>query len=165
MKNIAIALLTMIVATPAFAARAPKSVVSAELTQFNLQPETYLSRQVITDAQVVVTKTGEPSLYLRIDFKSNCPANAMCIAMMPLPLEVTVPLQSIETGGCHETIYKGVIDQRPVDGLRQELTVVDNRTNTCKYFAPIPATEVHFSREAYRPQISEHHVLGGSALR
>lgn len=138
----------MIVASQA-EARSIKAFIGAELTTFNFQAGSMHSRNEVTGGYVAIGVYAEKNITLRVDFKSNCPPGAMCIAMMPIPLEVTVPVQSVTVGSCGETIYEGLVDQRPVDGIMQKLTVVDHRTDTCKYFIAVPPTEVTLERRGY----------------
>lgn len=145
-------------------ARSIKAFVDANLDQFNVQPESYLSRKEISSARILVNLYGERVITLTVNFKNSCPPGRFCAAVMPQPLEVTVPLQKTETGGCGETIYSGAIDQHPVDGIRQALTVVDNSRNTCKYYLAIPMTEVVYEAEGGRPQFSERHTMAGEKL-
>ncbi len=63
----------------------------------------------------------------------ECRAGMACIALAPTIVDnIEVKLVSQTVDSCGAVTYIGEKDQTPVDGLKQTVTVVDNRYMTCE---------------------------------
>lgn len=66
-----------------------------------------------------------------------CPANKMCAQVMPMPLSVELPIKSMQTDSCGIHHVVAAVDQRPVDGDLQQLSVDDPTDITCQTFVAV----------------------------
>jgi len=139
MKNLFAALALVLGSSSALAA-------SADFTRLNLQPGGYLQQNRVTSGQIIVdtenkalTIVAQPAFY--------CPPGKFCAQVMPPALLLSVPLKSISTGPCGETIYSGSQDERPVDGLFQSIVVIDNKNLFCQTLVAVPPTTVTYRAE------------------
>lgn len=98
----------------------------------------------------------------------RCPQNQMCIQMMPAPLVIELPLIAKQRDSCGTVTYTARLDQRPVDGILQELTVKDHTKNNCPTFAALPETEVDYATETSGSKnniLRTHSTFSGGVLR
>lgn len=163
MRHLILTALTMIVGLQA-EARSLKPYATAELKNIHFQTGTYLADKNITSGSVTIRYIRHQQITLSLQPAFHCPSKVLCAAVMPAPIEFTVPLQSTTVGGCNETIYTGEVNSMPVDGPRTKITVVDNRNNRCKHFRAIDPTEIRLELESPRPYRSEAYNLVGNRL-
>lgn len=156
------AVMMTLVAGIAAEARLTNQSVSARLTKMEIQPNSSLSQYRINSGNVVLNfTTQEINLVLNRSF--YCPQGKMCAQVMPSPLQFHVKNMEITVGHCQETIMTGLIDRLPVDGTRTEIQVVDNTTNKCMTYLPLPETEVTLKLTSPR-NTEETHVFTGEKL-
>jgi hypothetical protein len=157
MKVVLMNLVTVMMSVPALAA-------SADLVKLSLQPGGYLEKARVSSGKIEVNRKSRTiTLIAQPDF--YCPPGKFCAQVMPAPIEITVPLNSVKTGGCGETIFSGSKDLRPVDGGLSQLTVVSNARNFCKYLVAIPATTVNYHYEGGMMPILEDDQFIGTSLK
>ena len=163
MKNV---IATIAMALVGFSAQA--SLVEnyyADLNQFQIQPGTYLEKQLEGKdftANIAITPITDITLSIFPVFK--CPQGLFCpaVAIAYEPITFTVPMHKRFIGHCGEMIFTGRVDQRPVDGVMTDITVIDNTTNTCKTFVMLPATQVIVQRQSLLQANPERHVFSGN---
>jgi hypothetical protein len=73
-----------------------------------------------------------------------CPVDAICIAMMPAPVKIDLPLISKRRDSCGIVVYTALRDARPVDGILEVLEISDNTRNTCPTFVQLAPTDVSY---------------------
>ena len=95
----------------------------------------------------------------------DCPVGTICALLMPAPTIITLPLISSFVGHCGSEIYHALVDETPVDGLKEEITVTDNTNNTCPTFNILPETEVQYN--ATNPWVGKttYSRFNGTALK
>jgi len=157
MKFVLMNLVTVMMSVPAFAA-------SADLVTMSLQPGGYLEKARVTSGKIEVN-TKSRTITLTVQPEFYCPPGKFCAEVMPAPIEITVPLRSVETGGCGEKVFSGSKDLRPVDGGLSQLIVVSNTHNFCKYLVAIPATTVNYHYEGGMMPIVEDDQFIGTSLK
>ncbi len=135
------ALLLSVLAASQSEARSLQTALSANLTKFDFQNASALADRRIRSGTINVDLKNR-ILNLKLTPSFYCPPQMMCAQVMPRTISYELAGMEISTGSCGQTIYTALEDARPVDGNLTKLTVVDNRTNTCKYFAPISSTEI-----------------------
>jgi hypothetical protein len=77
------------------------------------------------------------SLYID---RNTCPPGKYCTLMLHADINAILPIVSVETNECGIKTVIAKKDQRPVDGILQQLTVMDFSQNTCPTFAEIIGT-------------------------
>ena len=125
--------------------RAPHQVAVAQLEVVEIDRDHGGLQNVVSGDISINLSTGRVKLFLVR--KNNCPEGRLCMAMMPAPFMLDLPLVKTETNECNVTIYTALKDQRPVDGALQEITVIDNSRNSCPtlhHLLALPATEVEY---------------------
>ena len=130
------------------------------LDTFYFQPGSQLAKTQVDYAGVQIdldAKVATLTLYRH----SHCAPGVMCILSVPAPIVYSLPIHSVQTGGCNEVIYTASTDHRPVDGVLTQLTIVDNSKNYCKSVMAIFTTVAQLKIEGSRPHISEHHTIQG----
>ena len=121
--------------------------LNANLQTFNMDAASPLAQRDIRFGTIKIDFAHqEVTLILNPAFRCNAPAGAMCMMVMPQPVEVTLPLKSVTTDGCNAIVYEAEVNYLPVDGNGKFLTVIDNSNNYCEMY-PLHMTEVRF-REA-----------------
>lgn len=72
---------------------------------------------------------------LKLAGKSNCPKGMRCSQQLRV-LSVDLPIVSRKTDKCGIVTLTASEDQRPADGMLQQVTIEDYSNTTCRYFAP-----------------------------
>lgn len=153
--------LLAVFAAPAFASMLP--FYKAQLNRFMFQPGSVLSALHFDHATIsIAPKVGNLTLTLTRNVK--CEAGKMCPKIAFAPVTYQVPAEQMAVGACNETVYAGVVDNRQNGGELVQMSVTDNSHNTCKAFAPMPATEVLLTIQGGPDALNERHVLTGSIL-
>lgn len=135
-----------------------RTVKEASLSQMNLDLIAFPG--VKSDSGIV--RIDHAQLLITLIIQQNmplCPQDMMCIQMMPAPLVIELPLVAKQTDSCGTVTYTARLDQRPVDGLLQELVVKDNTKFNCIAVGEIPATEVEYTTQA--TETTRSTFLGG----
>ena len=65
----------------------------------------------------------------------------MCIAMMPAPVIIDLPLLKTTQDACGSTLFTAKRDARPVDGSLEMIKITDHSTRTCKDYRALPGVE------------------------
>lgn len=135
------AVMMTVIAASQSEARSLQVTQTASLTKFDFQNASSLSNKRIKDGSVQI-HFYEKTITLKLNPSFYCPPNLMCAQVMPRQIVYQVNNFTTSTGPCNERVYMALDDRRPVDGMMTSITVIDNSTNTCKYFAPVASTEV-----------------------
>lgn len=144
-------------------ARSIQTTQRATLTKFDFQNASTLSDRRIKSGTVAVNYFDK-NITLTLNPSFHCPQGMMCAQVMPRAIEFKASAMETTTGSCNEKILTAMTDDRDVDGNLVRLTVVDNRDNTCKYFAPIAMTEVELEIIQARGNKQEIHKFEAGAL-
>jgi hypothetical protein len=107
---------------------------SAQLTTFDIDPSNPELRRV--NGGMITRDQFRNKLRLTLFRKNDCRPPRLCIAMMPAPVIVVLPIKSVMQTRCGSTIYTAELDQRPVDGKLQTLQLSDNSARRCKDLRP-----------------------------
>lgn len=166
MKNLLIAALLLSTSafaaennTEAFAARGLE--LRAYLDTFNIAPE----HQFLANTAMAVVIINQSQQKIRASFQAQmpCPPNTSCIQALQEIASKEVPLDVVTSDHCGSKIYRGRVDQRPVDGALTVLTVTDNTANHCPHMVALPATELVYETEVYN-WVREMPVMGRSSF-
>jgi len=163
MKNLVMTLAMVLIGSAAHASMVEE--YSANLNSFNFQKDSVLSLE--TEGQNIGgTIDVEPvaNITLTLYHSIKCEVGHVCSRVAYAPIVYQVPAKSVKTGKCGEKVYTGFTDERTVDGVLTQITVVDNTHNKCEYFRAIPATEVKMMIEGGRQDLNEYHVMTGERL-
>lgn len=144
-------------------ARSPKMAESAKLTKFDFQNSSILSEKRISQGNIAITHFDN-GIRLILNPSFHCPKGMMCAQVMPRAIEFEAGNLEVTIGNCNERVYTAISDNRPTDGNYTRLTVVDNRSNTCRHFAPISMTEVELETISARGNHQEIHKFEAEAL-
>lgn len=146
MKNILIGLLLIFTGAQANARSLQRSQ-SASLLTFNFAAGTSLAQADIQSGNIEIDFLDN-TVTLRLQpAMPNC--EHICIQMMPGPIEISLPIVSIESDRCGNIFYTALQDQRPVDGNKETIQVIDHRLNRCPTFAILPPTSVVYISEGF----------------
>lgn len=137
------------------------------LSEFNTDPELHYAGQVESGDVVVDETNNQIRLMLHIAF--HCPPGLFCAQVMPAPIMVTLPITHESVNSCGSRIYGASHDDRPVDGIYESLTVIDNTKNECPHLVALPATEVIHDIRYYDRinggMVDLHSIYTGNELR
>lgn len=168
MKNVLIAFVL------AFTAQAnARSMIAAEaatLTRLHFAQGSQLAGYDIQGGEIALDYIkSEVTLTLFPSFRCHAPEGAMCAQVMPAPVIVTLPLISREVDSCGSVHYLAKKDQRPVDGINQEIEVINNSGNRCLTFVALPPTDVKFLQQGYdrmgQSEFNYRHSFTADALQ
>lgn len=128
----------------------------------NFGNDTYISGYVALDLE-------KNEILFSLQPQSSCPVGRMCLAVMPMPYEVTIPVSEVHFDRCGATIYVAKRDLRPVDGAMQQIVVTDNSTNICLTRELRPMVKVTYDTEFFRryppyKNVKTHSNFFGSVL-
>lgn len=116
-----------------------------QLVEYQLAEE-HQPRGQITGGKLVI---GEKLVELLINVKKVCPPGRFCTMEMPAPIYVKLPIVDIEKTGCGDIII-AKIDDRPVDGILNQLVITDYTHAECKMYVENPVqveyTTVYYNR-------------------
>ena len=115
----------------------------AELESINLHPNH--DQGYTADGGSIDIDMTKGEISLTIYQSIDCPPNMACIALMPAPLRISLPLVSTETTSCGDVIYTAMKDKTPADGALETLRVVDHTKNECLHTRMLPATAITYS--------------------
>ena len=124
--------------------REGNKILSAELQTIKLDRKLeVITGQGIEHGSVMLDLTQKEATLLLFR-KSNCPKDALCIAMVPAPYIVKLPIvkESLEPCGKH---YVAELNLGGTDGGLQTLTVIDHTKNICKMITP--DTEISYTTD------------------
>lgn len=125
-----------------FAALAKNAnIYKAELTRFQIDDGLHFDESDVTGGEVVVDLKAN-KVRVTLFRKSNCPQNAMCIAMLPGPYIVELPILAKTKDNCGTGIVQARTPEAIPGGLIQQLEVRDNSRNKCPHFVALSPTEV-----------------------
>ena len=77
-------------------------------------------------------------------FQTMPACDAICIMLMPSPIEIELPLASIEIDECGTVFYTAISDQSDSDGLIHSLTFQDNTNRVCPTLQELPTHSVEY---------------------
>lgn len=146
---VTIATLSVIITSSAEARSLELPLLTAKLTQFNVDPKLYYGSDKIESGHVVISKVNK-TITLQLNRSYYCPYE-VCPAVMPTPIVIQLPIKSLSTSRCGQVMYIASEDKRPVDGQLQTLTVVDNSNihPRCATVPEIQPTEIQYETEGY----------------
>lgn len=154
------------VSVPAMARSPMPPVWNAELTRFELDEQLSQRFKVVTGSIEVDYAKREMTLVLIREM--NCRPGEPCLAVMPSPFIVRLPITSVAYDRCGSKIINAMLDQRPVDGGFGALSIRDNTSTRCRFFVARPATEVVYRTESSGMggvAVSTRSTFSGEALR
>jgi hypothetical protein len=120
------------------------AAASSSLYEFNLDPNVYSYGEPFSGSVGVDASAGKVSLF--VAFAMNCPVGMICPAVLPMPIEVELPIVSQTQDLCGLVTTVAFRDLRPVDGLLEKITIQDYAAVTCKYLKPAPVEVIYETR-------------------
>lgn len=135
MKNLFLAI-TLLIGAVSTAAEAEKKAQG--VLQYNVTGAKYASVHVqnASRAQLVLNfDKAEVSLNIKVAF--NCPDGRVCAQVMPVPVQVELPIVSIVTDMCGIRTVTAEFDNRVADGELQQIKVTDPSQMTCRTFVAV----------------------------
>ena len=135
MKNLSIAILFLIGVSSTVAESAQKA---QGVLQYKVIQAKYASVHVqnATRANLVLNyDKSEVSLNIEVAF--HCPGGNICAQVMPVPVQVELPIISIKTDGCGIRIVTAQLDRRASDGDLQQIKISDPSQMTCRTFLAV----------------------------
>lgn len=102
----------------------------AEIMRFEIDPDLNYADNIESGSIEVnyAKKTAELVLYR----KSMCRPDMICIALVPPPMIIQLPIISVNKDGCGSKVIIAKKDMRPVDGALNELEIMDNSHRICR---------------------------------
>lgn len=135
MKNLFLAITFLIGAV----STAAESTEKAQgVLQYKVTEAKYASVHVqnATRAQLVLNyDKSEVSLNIKVAF--DCPDGRICAQVMPVPVQVELPIVSVQTDMCGIRTVTAMRDSRPVDGELQQIKIIDPSKMTCRTFVAV----------------------------
>ena len=133
---------------------------SAELSTFNIKPNTFLADKNIQAGSIVIDRV-QKELTLTLFTRSNCPEGAFCF-VMPMMTLITLPLDSVFVNRCNEVIYRSQLAPAlgGVGHALAQLFVTDRSASLCLVDRSFP-TGVRLVIHGF---INETHTMEGAAL-
>lgn len=100
----------------------------------------------------VVISTTKKQITLSVQPAWTCPEDRVCAAVMPQPLEFTLPLTSAAKGPCDTFVYIASEDKRSAGGVLTVIKVTDNANfyKNCMSFAPVDPVEVSYETAGFK---------------
>lgn len=135
MKNLFLAVTFLIgaVSTASESVKRPQGVLQYKITEAK-----YASVHVqnATRAQLVLNyDLSEVSLNIKVAF--HCPDGRICAQVMPVPVQVHLPIVSVHTDLCGIRTVTAMLDDRLVDGMLQQIRITDPSKMTCRTFIAV----------------------------
>ncbi len=93
---------------------------------------------------------------------NQCPPNRMCAMVLRRPLMVELPILSVKTDSCGIRHVVAAQDSRPVDGILQQITILDPSQMTCKTFVAVKATATY--KTAFYDRLNAKSVVEESKM-
>lgn len=111
-----------------------KLTFSAPMVEFQVQ---HLRLAGVNRGEVILDKSRN-KIKLELTQVINCEPNMLCAAVEPLLHTIELPIVNSYKGRCGEEIYVAEVDQRPADGLYQNIELIDYSNLTCRYLPENP---------------------------
>lgn len=172
MKNLLLTIATVSMIFSSAEARSVKPfLMSAQLKEMHIDQKSYLAQEDLDKTGSISINQATKTITLQLNRKMHCPPGRYCPMVMPEPVLITLPLVSVKQGHCDSVIYQARKDKRPVDGILEVLTVVDNSRfyNRCRTVRAVDITEVHYETSGYnrmeREQLKTHSVFTAEKLQ
>jgi hypothetical protein len=147
-------------------ARAENFVPTYTLDTFRIDPNSVslTGAGQVTGGTVDIDEAAK-QLRLTLNRHVNCPHGMMCIAMVPAPTLVTLPIQQLERDACGTRIVAGR-NLLPVDGDFVRIEIRDNNASfACGGNADdvtfVKRVSVTVTERALRPDVSAVSELSG----
>ena len=128
MNKTLIALLAFVGATGLASASQLPNTRTAKLETFDIDSSLTYLHNVIGGEVQLTRAPGLQEIKLTLLRKSNCPVGAMCIALVPAPVFVTLPIVGVTHDSEGNVVYTAKSDRRPMDGNLDIITLVDHGT-------------------------------------
>lgn len=138
MKNIIFAA-TMLITAVSFA----KTVKPSGIVEYKVKEATYSSEHVqnATRAKLVLNY-DKSTLALSIQVAFHCPEGRICAQVMPVPVQIELPIVAVTNDGCGIRSVTAKLDKRPADGSLQLIRVTDTSNMLCKILVEPTATYI-----------------------
>lgn len=125
MKNLIMGLALVISSLASAAVGVEKyEIVNAEFDSQHLRNATFAYGSIEVNYE-------KQNLKLFAQTRFHCPPGRYCAAVMPAPLQIELPIQSVKTDVCNVKQIVASEDRRPVDGDLQQVTLTDASLSTC----------------------------------
>ena len=124
-------------------------ISTAQLTRWQLDKRLSKTLGLLTGGHLELNQTDKTAT-LVMDRQSNCPPEALCIALIPAPFTIKLSIVEEYSDDCNSHYVIAEEDRRLVDGALERLTIVDNTKNTCAQVIPLPETAVTYETELGR---------------
>lgn len=135
MKNLFLAITFLIGAfsTAAESVKKPQGVLQYKITEAKYAS---VPTQNATRAQLILNYDRlEVSLNIKVAF--HCPDGRICAQLMPIPVQVDLPIVSVQTDLCGIRTVIALLDDRPEDGMLQQIKIIDPSKTTCRTFIAV----------------------------
>lgn len=137
---------------------APVVELSATLNEFQFQPNTLFANSNISAGSISVD-TVNSTIQLLLYPHMICPHEMVCIAMVPPPISISLPLERVMTDRCGSITYTSKSDVPAEGGPRATLRVTDSSMNRCLGVVPTGNVAVALTFDAF---IGETHTMMGN---
>lgn len=135
MKNLFLTITFLIgaISTAAESAKKAQGVLQYKVTEAKYA---FVHVQNATRAQLILNYDNlEVSLNIKVAF--HCPDGRICAQVMPVPIQVELPIIDIETDMCGIRTVTAMLDGRPADGELQQIKIIDPSKMTCRTFVAV----------------------------
>ena len=135
MKNIFLAI-TFLIGAVSIAAESAKKAQG--VLQYKVTEAKYANVHVqnATRAQLILNYDKlEVSLNIKVAF--NCPDGRICAQVMPVPVQIDLPIVAVQTDMCGIRTVTALLDGRPADGMLQQIKIIDPSRMTCRTFVAV----------------------------
>lgn len=107
--------------------------------EYKVTEATYSSVHVQNATRAQLTLNYDKSeVSLNIDVAFHCPDGRICAQVMPVPVQIELPIVSVKTDGCGVRTVTAQLDQRPADGTLQQIKISDPSEMTCRIAGVVP---------------------------
>lgn len=135
MKSLLLAitfLLGMVTSAAEFAQKA-QGVLEYKVTQAR-----YASVHVQNASRAsLVLNYDKSEVFLNIEVAFHCPDGRICAQVMPVSIQVALPIISIKTDNCGIRTVTAQLDRRASDGDLQQIKISDPSEMTCRTFVAV----------------------------
>lgn len=149
MKNLVMFVLGSVMAATSAQATSPMRTSFAYLDQVYVS-ENHASLRGASHATILVNHSLQ-KVRLNVFVPINCPAGQACIAVVPAPVQVELPIARAYEDSCGSYHYEAATAQPIPGGTMEHIDVIDNTSNRCLTYVALPATEVLYSTTAAHP--------------
>ena len=103
------------------------------IVEYKVTKATYSSVHVKNASRAQLILNFDKSVVeFNIQIAFRCPDDRICAQIMPLPVQIELPIISVKTDRCGVRIVEAQLDNQDADGELQKIEIVDPSQSSCE---------------------------------